>query len=163
MLSVLKEPSEDDTANAVVDVTGSYKSSTNVPSSNAPEIVGVSLLFRLSSRSLIGKRYDARHLIARPRSGALRAAFRGLRRGVGARQTSPMEPLKKRPGDVLLDRYLPDADEVTRELAREAFRDFACFLLRMGERLEQDEREAADSTKPEPGATISEAPSEPRP
>ena len=40
-----------------------------------------------------------------------------------------------RPGDVLLDHYFPDADEETRERAREAFRDFAHFLLRIGERI----------------------------
>ena len=72
-----------------------------------------------------------------------------------------MEPPKKRPGDVLLDRYLPDADEETRERARDAFRDFAFFLLRIGERLDQEARDAASSTRSDPGATISEAPSEP--
>jgi hypothetical protein len=72
-----------------------------------------------------------------------------------------MEPAKKQPGDVLLDRYFPDADDATRERAREAFRDFAFFLLRMGERLEQEGRDAPDSTTSLPGATISKARSEP--
>jgi len=72
-----------------------------------------------------------------------------------------MEPAKKRAGDVLLERYFPDADEETRERAREAFRDFAFFLLRMGERLELDEPGEVGSTKCRPGATILEAPPEP--
>jgi len=67
----------------------------------------------------------------------------------------------RKPGDALLDRYFPDADEATRERAREAFRDFAFFLLRMGERLAQDEQPAAHSTEVQPGAIISEAPTEP--
>ena len=41
----------------------------------------------------------------------------------------------RQPGDGLLDRYLPDADEETRERAREAFREYALLLLRIGERL----------------------------
>lgn len=68
--------------------------------------------------------------------------------------------IAKRPGDFLLDKYFPDADEVTRERAREAFRDFAQFLFRMGERLSEDERPERDSTELHEGAKISEAPRE---
>ena len=74
-----------------------------------------------------------------------------------------MEPSKKRAGDVLLDRYFRDADEETRERAREAFRDFAHFLLRIGERLEREAQDAAGSTGLHSGATITEAPSDPIP
>ena len=74
-----------------------------------------------------------------------------------------MEPAKKRAGDVLLDRYFPNADEETRERAREAFRDFAHFLLRIGERLEREAQDAAGSTELPSGATITEAPSDPIP
>jgi hypothetical protein len=69
----------------------------------------------------------------------------------------------RRPGDLLLEHYLPDADEDTRERARSAFRDFAFFLLRMGERLDLDARSQEDSTESKGGATISEALPEPPP
>ena len=39
----------------------------------------------------------------------------------------------RRPGDLLLDRYFKDADHETRELAREAFREFARVLEELGE------------------------------
>lgn len=48
----------------------------------------------------------------------------------------------KRPGDFLLDRFFPDTDEDTRERAREAFREYALILLRLGERIEEATREA---------------------
>jgi hypothetical protein len=66
-----------------------------------------------------------------------------------------------KPGDFLLDKYFPDADEATREKAREAFRDFAHFLLRIGERLSADDAPASDSTGTDEGATITEAPEPP--
>jgi len=43
-----------------------------------------------------------------------------------------MKP-QRRPGDLLLDRYLKGADEETRERAREAFREFARALEQLGE------------------------------
>jgi hypothetical protein len=70
---------------------------------------------------------------------------------------------KPKPGDLLLDRYFPDADEVTRESARNAFRDFAAFILGIGERLITDENQPADSTKCDEGAKIEVAPCEPSP
>lgn len=39
----------------------------------------------------------------------------------------------RRPGDLLLDRYLKGADTKTRERAREAFREFARALEELGE------------------------------
>jgi len=47
----------------------------------------------------------------------------------------------RRPGDLLLDRYFKDADEKTREEAREAFREFARALEELGEEvLERQEQ-----------------------
>jgi hypothetical protein len=67
----------------------------------------------------------------------------------------------RQPGDGLLDRYVPDADEESREAARAAFRDFAFLLLRIGERLEAEANQAADSTELGEGATLSETPPAP--
>ena len=54
----------------------------------------------------------------------------------------------RRPGDLLLDRYLPDADEETRERAREAFRIYAMHLISIGERLQDKRRVQKLSTLP---------------
>lgn len=54
-------------------------------------------------------------------------------------------PREKRPGDLLLDHYLPGADQETRERAREAFRTHALLLIRIGERIEAEQQAAGDS------------------
>ena len=51
----------------------------------------------------------------------------------------------KRPGDLLLDHYLPGADEETRERARDAFRAHTALLVRIGERIEAEREAARDS------------------
>lgn len=58
-----------------------------------------------------------------------------------------MRPNTRRPGDLLLDRYLPDASAEDRERAREVFRAHALLLIRMGERVmrEQDSGAFKDS------------------
>jgi len=56
-----------------------------------------------------------------------------------------MDTPKRRPGNLILDRYLPDADDETRERARDALRQFAMVLLGIGERLHVEQ-----STAPEP-------------
>ena len=61
-----------------------------------------------------------------------------------------------RAGDLLLERYLPGADEDTRERARETFRQFGLHLARVGARIRRD----LDSTDLEGRHTISEAPQE---
>lgn len=43
--------------------------------------------------------------------------------------------MKPRPGDLLLNRYFKNADEETRERAREAFAEFARVLEELGEEL----------------------------
>jgi hypothetical protein len=50
----------------------------------------------------------------------------------------------QRPGDLLLNRFFPEADHETREQAREAFRAHGLALLRLGHRIEQAQA-AADS------------------
>ena len=63
----------------------------------------------------------------------------------------PVRPTGWRPGDGLLDRYLPDADEETRERARETFREFAFFLLRVGERIQAEQPCKAESSNSDYG------------
>lgn len=49
----------------------------------------------------------------------------------------------KRPGDVILDRYMPDATEVEREAARENLHQYAGIVFGIAKRLMREEREAA--------------------
>ena len=59
----------------------------------------------------------------------------------------PIRPPGYRAGDDLLDRYLPDADKEARERARDAFREWAFLILRIGERLDREEQEKKKSEK----------------
>jgi hypothetical protein len=43
----------------------------------------------------------------------------------------PTENTPRRPGDLFLDRYMPDAKEEEREAARGHLREFAAVLLRI--------------------------------
>jgi len=70
---------------------------------------------------------------------------------------SMAEP-KRRPGDLLLDRYFPDADKETREAARAQFGQFAEAIFRVGVRLAHEEATAADSPKTDWRPTISPTP-----
>lgn len=42
---------------------------------------------------------------------------------------------ERQPGDLIIDRYLPNADAQTREEARDALRTHALLLVRIGERM----------------------------
>lgn len=66
-----------------------------------------------------------------------------------------MDSAPRRPGDLLLDRYLPDADEEMREQARREFRAWAHFLIRIGDRLAA---EGQDSPNTDRRRTIEGAP-----
>ena len=72
-----------------------------------------------------------------------------------------MEPHHKKPGDYLLDKYLPNANEETRERARDAFRDFAFLLLRIGDRLYALQEQPEDSPDGGIGAILFGARDEP--
>lgn len=48
------------------------------------------------------------------------------------------ETKQRRPGDFILDRYMPDATPEQRELARENLRRLAKLLLRVHERLARE-------------------------
>jgi len=49
----------------------------------------------------------------------------------------------RRPGDLILDRYMPNATEEEREAARQHLRDFAAALLRIFERLAREEESSS--------------------
>ena len=55
-----------------------------------------------------------------------------------------MEP-PRRPGDLILDRYIPDATPVVREEARRRLYEFVGVMLRIATRLEEERRAAGDS------------------
>jgi len=65
---------------------------------------------------------------------------------------------KRRPGDLILERYLPDADDETRARARENLRIFAKALLRIAIRQTREELAVQDSLKSREGAILSKAP-----
>ena len=50
---------------------------------------------------------------------------------------------KRRPGDLILDRYMPDASDTEREEARENLRAYAAVVLRIATRLATEEHEQA--------------------
>lgn len=54
-------------------------------------------------------------------------------------------PKSRRPGDLILDRYLPGAGEEIREQARDVLRAHALLLIRIGERIEAEMAQAGDS------------------
>lgn len=62
-----------------------------------------------------------------------------------------MSNKERRPGDLFLDRYLPDADEETRELARERLREYVLHLISVGERIQQ-RRESAKALEAAEGS-----------
>lgn len=45
---------------------------------------------------------------------------------------------ERQPGDLIIDRYLPNADAQTREEARDVLRKHALLLVRIGERIMAD-------------------------
>ncbi len=54
---------------------------------------------------------------------------------------SPSSP--QRPGNLILNRYMPDATEEEREAARENLREYALVVVRIAERLVKEEAERA--------------------
>jgi hypothetical protein len=54
-----------------------------------------------------------------------------------------MSKAQRQPGDIILDRAMPNATDEEREAARENLRRFARFLIRVHERLAREKDEAA--------------------
>lgn len=65
---------------------------------------------------------------------------------------------ERQPGDLFLDRYLPDADEATREEARDALRRYTLHLIAVGDRILRQRQAGLDSTDPDRRPTISASP-----
>ena len=64
-------------------------------------------------------------------------------------------PNDPQPGDFILDRYLSEADEATREEAREDLRRYALHLIAIGDRILSRRMAVSDSTNPDRRPTIS--------
>ena len=52
-------------------------------------------------------------------------------------------PSNHRPGDLILDRYMPNATEAEREAARENLREFAIIVVGIAKRLAREETKHA--------------------
>jgi hypothetical protein len=61
----------------------------------------------------------------------------------------------RKPGDLIVDRYLPDADDAMRELAHENLRRLGRALIQSVVERIRAEAESANSPNPRPGGTIS--------
>ena len=53
----------------------------------------------------------------------------------------------RRPGDIILDRYMPGASDAEREEARENLRAYAAIVLRIATRLATEDHEQAIRAK----------------
>lgn len=65
---------------------------------------------------------------------------------------------ERRPGDEILDRYVPHLTSPDRELARERLQKLARLLVRIAMRQVREEREAADSRESGSGGRIPPTP-----
>jgi len=57
----------------------------------------------------------------------------------------PERAAGRRPGDLILDRYMPNASTAEREEARNNLRAYARVLIRIGERLAAEARDSRES------------------
>lgn len=72
-----------------------------------------------------------------------------------------MTHLKRRPGDDILDRYVPHLTAADRELARERLQKLARLLVKIAARQVREEREAQDSRESPSGGKIPATPKVP--
>ena len=61
-----------------------------------------------------------------------------------------MSEAKREPGDIILDRAMPNATQEEREAARENLRRLARLLIRVHERLAREKEESVIRTNGEP-------------
>ena len=121
----------------------------SAPSSRTRETVGVGCLVVMHQSYALHVRavgVDFQH-------GKRRLHKRPSTRHHEGMTTSP----PRKPGDFILDRYMPDADETAREQARENLRRFARALLRIAMRQTRAELAMLDSRNSAKGARISKA------
>lgn len=89
--------------------------------------------------------------------GFPRVTKRRLQRGGRGGHRGAM-PNDRQPGDLFLDRHLPDADDTTREEAREILRRYTLHLIAIGARIRREQHAAEDSTDVDRRPTISASP-----
>lgn len=57
--------------------------------------------------------------------------------------TKPSPSSPRRPGDLILDKYMPNATEEEREAARKNLREYAVIVVEIAKRLAKEEAEHA--------------------
>ncbi|MEQ8594759.1 MAG: hypothetical protein RIC04_13890 [Parvibaculum sp.] len=60
----------------------------------------------------------------------------------------------RKPGDLIIDRYMPNATEAEREEARENLRAYLAVAMRIAARLEWEEREQGQATRANPDSAV---------
>lgn len=66
----------------------------------------------------------------------------------------PTNNRERKPGDLIITRYMPNASEVEREEARENLRAYLAVALRIARRLEQEERDRAQTIRANPDSEV---------
>ena len=69
---------------------------------------------------------------------------------------SPINP-KRQPGDIILDRYMPDATPEEQDDARENLYAFAAVILRICERVHRERMTALNNESSTPGKVLPES------
>ena len=85
----------------------------------------------------------------------------GIPDGFGTMDLMSKDP-SKRPGDVILDRYMPDATDAEREVVRERLRRFAVILVQI-DRRQRHEQLTGDDSPDRDGRDRVEVPAAPAP
>jgi hypothetical protein len=61
---------------------------------------------------------------------------------------------ERKPGDVIIDRYMPNASEAERGEARENLRAYLAVALRIATRLKQEERDHEQAIRANPDSAV---------
>lgn len=66
----------------------------------------------------------------------------------------PTNNPERKPGDLIIDRYMPNASEAEREEARENLRAYLAVAMRIAARLEREERERGQAIRTNPDSAV---------
>lgn len=66
----------------------------------------------------------------------------------------PTNNRERKPGDLIIDRYMPNASEAEREEARENLRAYLAVVLRIATRLEQEDCDRAQAIRVNPDSAV---------
>ncbi|MCW5726234.1 hypothetical protein [Parvibaculum sp.] len=74
----------------------------------------------------------------------------------GSGETVPMNPdnSNRKPGDLIIDRYMPNATEAERKEARENLHAYLAVVMRIAARLEREERERGQAIRVNPNSAV---------